>query len=434
MESPDLSVTPNRKAPSFVPPITGRPFIPRFGLAMKRHQGRIAFIQWSMVGLYLFLLFAPLVFPPPGDNSFFWTDLQRFSVFVFWGIGWPLIMLSTMIFGRIWCGIFCPEGSLTEAISRHGKKRSIPRWLRWPGWPGITLIFYTLALFLSGATRHHGPTVIVLGSLTFFALLTGFLFGNGRRVWCMYLCPSNAIFSFLARLSPFYFRVDPEKWDAWQGPAERINCAPLINIKQMQGTSACHACGRCSGYRGAVELATRKADHEILSAVSSKTSTGQALTLLFGIIGISAATLAFSRQAFGNLADTGILSTLALISASGMLLGGVLWGLMWLAYRINRPFSVSWQQLSLGLTPLAGIGLFTGFSMLFLDFIEPAHWVRQGIFLLQLLLLAGAFLFSFWLGYRLIVQKKTLRHLVALTAYTFALGIQAALFTRVLLT
>ncbi|NLC24119.1 MAG: 4Fe-4S binding protein, partial [Oxalobacter sp.] len=389
---------------------------------MKRHPGRIALIQWGMVGLYLFLLFAPLVFPVPGDNPFFWADLQRFSVFVFWGFGWPLIMLSTMLFGRIWCGIFCPEGALTEAISRHGKKRSIPRWIRWPGWPGITLIFYTLVLFLSGATRHHGSIVIVLGSLTFFALLTGFLFGNGRRVWCMYLCPSNAILAFLARLSPFYFRVDPEKWDAWQGPVERINCAPLINIKQMQSASACHACGRCSGYRGAVELVIRKMDHEILSAVSSKTSTVQALTLLFGMIGISTATLAFSRQAFGNLTDTSMLLTLGLISGSGMLLGGVLWGLMWLAYRITRPFSVSWQQLSLGLTPLAGIGLFTGFSTLFPDFIEPAHWAGQVFFLLQLLLLASAFLFSFWLGYRLIVQKKTFRHLIALTTYVLALS------------
>lgn len=434
MGSPDLPVASNPETPSVIPPITGRtPFIARFGQAMKRHPGRIALIQWCMVGIYLFLLFAPFLFPVPENTPSFREALQRFSVFVFWGFGWPLIMLSTMVFGRIWCGIFCPEGTLTETISRHGQKRSIPRWVRWPGWPCITLVFYTLVLFLSGATRHHEATVIVLGSLTFFALLTGFLFGNGRRVWCMYLCPSNAVFTFLARLSPFHFRVDPQKWEAWQGPVEKINCAPLINIKQMQSTAACHACGRCSGYRGAVELATRKADHEILSTAPNTISTIQALTLLFGMIGISTATLAFSSPLPGSFSGTSFLFTLGIISCSGILLGSVLWGLIWLSYQIARPLPVSWQQLSLGLVPLAGIGLFTGFSTLFPGFIELAHWARQAAFLLQLLLLASAFLFSLWLGWRLLVPKKTFRHLVALAIYTLALSISGAIWTGVLL-
>ena len=405
-----------------------------FGQAMRRHQGKIAFIQWGMLGIYLFLLLAPLVFPNLQNAVFFWEDLQLFSVFVFWGIGWPLIMLSTLIFGRIWCGVFCPDGTLTEAISRYGQQRAIPRWIRWPGWPSLMLVFYSLFLFLAEATHHHLASLILLGSLTLFAILTGFLFGNGRRIWCMYLCPSNIIFSFLAKLSPFYYRVDREKWETYQGPHERINCAPLVNIKQMQSTSSCHACGRCINYRHAVELATRKPHHEILSAPSEQTSTIQAITLLFGIISMGSNILLFSRPPWGNSQDINLLIMICLISGCTLLLGCILSGLMWLASKIAGKGAAPWQQLSLGLVPLTGAGLIFGFFTGSFDFIGPTTWIRQGILTLQLLLLGCAFLFSFWLGLQLIFRKRTLRHAIALTIYTVTLCLLGSISGITLLT
>lgn len=432
MESPGLPAMSNNEATTSYRPPTGKSaFVTRFGLAMKRHPARIAFIQWSMVGIYAFLLFAPLLFPALENAVFFWENLQLFSVFVFWGIGWPLIMLSTMIFGRIWCGIFCPEGTVTETISRYGRKRSIPRWIRWSGWPCFTMVVYAFLLFLSGATHHHRASVVLLGSLTFFAVLTGFLYANGKRVWCMYLCPSNAIFTFLAKLSPFHFRVDPAKWDAYQGPSERINCAPLINIKQMQGTSSCHACGRCAGYRDAVELATRKAGHEIVDAPPKPVSSLQAFTLLFGIIGMGIATLLLSRNSMGNLSQTSLPALFFLLIACALILGSALWALIRLASRV---VSVSWQQLSLGLIPLAGIGLFLGFSALAMDFMVPANWVRNTILILQFVVLVCAFLFSLRLGHQLIFRKKTLRHTIAMAIYAAASLLPSILLSMVIWT
>lgn len=421
MGSPDLPISPEqKKAPAFQPPDNTADFVTRFGLAMKRHPRRIALIQWSMVGIYAFLLFAPLFSPATEKTSLFWKDLPLFSVFIFWGIGWPLIMLSTMIFGRIWCGVFCPEGTLTEAISGYGQKRPIPRWLRWPGWPCLMLVSYSLFLFLSDAVRHHMSSFNVLGSLTLFAILTGFLFGNARRVWCMYLCPSNAVFTFLAKTSLLYFRVDPKKWDRYEGTHERINCAPLINIKQMQSTSSCHACGRCSGYRDAVALSLRKPAQEILSASSSAVSAMQALTLLFGMSGMGAATLLASRNLFGALPETGLPLVLFLIFICALMLGSVLWGSMWLAGKTAGLSSVSWPQLSLGLIPLTGIGLVLGFSSLSLDFMPLAAWGKGCLITLQLLLLFSAFLFSLWLGSRLILVERKFRRVTALTIYAAA--------------
>ncbi len=406
-----LMRTRQKELPSFEPAIKKPPFAARFGMAMKRHAQWITLIQWGMVGVYLFLLFAPLVFPDYADIPFSWTRLQLLAVFLFWGVGWPLIMLSTMVFGRIWCGIFCPDGTLTEAISHHGQKRSIPRWIRWPGWPCLSFTLYTLCLFLCGAFHQHAASAVMLGTLSLAAMLTGFLYANGKRVWCMYLCPSNALFSFLARLAPFSFQVDPAKWEAYQGPAERINCATLINIKQMKSAALCHACGRCSGYRDAVELTVRNPGHEILSGIS-KPTTLQALTLLFGIIGLGTASLFFSQNAF----EPDPLSLASLVVGCAMALGGFLWGMMRLSCRIIPSVLLSWQQLSLGLIPLAGMGLFLGF----VRFTLPITGIWQGMIMQALL--AAAFLFSLWLGYRLVFRETRLRHVMAFAMYAIALG------------
>ncbi|MDJ0932703.1 4Fe-4S binding protein [Breoghania sp.] len=53
-----------------------------------------------------------------------------FSQFVFWGIWWPGVLLSTVLFGRLWCGTMCPKGALLEFASKHRRKRSVPRWVR----------------------------------------------------------------------------------------------------------------------------------------------------------------------------------------------------------------------------------------------------------------------------------------------------------------
>ena len=56
--------------------------------------------------------------------------------------------------------------------------------------------------------------------------------------------------------------------------------------------SECHACGRCSGYRDAVELATRAPDSEILATWQRQCRPqAEAVTLIFGILGIGTAAI-----------------------------------------------------------------------------------------------------------------------------------------------
>ncbi|MGC4106889.1 MAG: 4Fe-4S binding protein [Thermomicrobiales bacterium] len=73
----------------------------------------------------------------PPRAAHLWNNLTLFAQFVFWGIWWPFVLLSMVLVGRTWCGVFCPEGALSEFASRHSLGRRVPRWITWRGWPFV---------------------------------------------------------------------------------------------------------------------------------------------------------------------------------------------------------------------------------------------------------------------------------------------------------
>lgn len=400
----------------------------RFGILIKKHPRIISCIQRIMVFIYLFLLFAPFIFTDHKGASSFFSDLQTFSLFVFWGFGWPLIMISTMAFGRIWCGIFCPDGTLTEQISHYGLNRSIPRWMRKEGLSSLILICFTLTIILSKAIYDHSVTAFLLGALTAASILTGFFYGKGRRIWCMYLCPSHAIFIFLSKLSPFYFYVDQKKWNTCQEAFPKIICPPLINIKQMKSTSYCHACGRCIGYKNAVSFSTRTPDHEIVSIESKHISSTKALTLIFGIISLGTSAFTLSTYISGQNAGLPILNRFYLISISSLLLGSILFLLIWIAWRLTSSAFLSWQQLTLGLTPLAGVCCIFSFTPAAFSFLHAPIWIQKLLLLMQSLFLLTGLLFSLWLGKKLIFNNTHIKTIMSMTVYAIAACILAAVW------
>ena len=428
----------------------------RFGRALKRNQKAVTIIQWTVVALYLPLLITPLFLAAPGPEATPFSNLSLFCRFLFWGIGWPLIILSMMLFGRAWCGIFCPDGTVTEFISLHGRKRSIPRWIRWRGWPFTMLAATTLYGQLVGVYDFAPATLLLLGLPSLGALGTGFLYGNGKRIWCMYLCPANATFSMLSKIAPFHFRVNLQKWKRYPGIPPRVNCAPLINIKQMKSTSACHACGRCGGYMDAVDLSLRTPESEIVGSKNKDTTTAEALTLIFGVIGICTVAMQWAgsplfssfRTALADwLSGIGVIdvlretttpwwilanypdadvvrslfdgiSILSFIAGGGSLLALAVLTCVWLASRIaGEEEDVSWQKLSLGLIPSAGCATFIGLATLSVMQLRSAglelHWAPW----LQMTLLWAGSLFSMWLGIRMLVHRLSARHILSFAFY-----------------
>jgi len=418
----------------------------RLGLAMRRHQRVIMGLQWTVVVFYFSLLIVPALMPLPPEDAHILDNLRLFAQFMFWGIWWPFVMLGTMLLGRVWCGVFCPEGALTELASRHGLGRPIPRWLRWGGWPFVAFVCTTVYGQLVSVYEYPQAALLVLGGSTIAAVAVGLVYGKGSRVWCRYLCPANGVFGLLAKIAPLHFNVDASKWQPEPQRRHAVHCAPLINIRHMQSASACHACGRCAGEHGAVALALRSPAREILATPAKAAKTGEAVTLIFGVIGIATAAFTWSASKrfvrfktvlaewlvehdWLTLLDDNApwwllthypaahdvftwldgLCILAWIIGGGAALGAAVWAGLWLAARVLRDIALPWQKLALALVPIAGAGVFLGLSMLTLGHLKaegvPLAWVPTA----RAVLLALGSGSSAYLVLRLCLSRRTPR-------------------------
>lgn len=443
---------------SFVPPArSGR--LSRLGDAMVRHRRAVLIIQWIVVVAYAVLVAVPAFLPLPPQGATIADNLTFFAQFVFWGIWWPFVILSTMLLGRVWCGVLCPEGALTEFASRHGRNRPIPRWLRWSGWPFFAFVATTVYGQLVSVYEYPKAALLVLGGSTVAAVAVGYLYGQGKRVWCRYLCPVSGVFALLARIAPLHFRVDRQAWQRHPARTPAVDCAPLLDVKHLKGNAQCHSCGRCSGHRDAVQLAARLPNAEILGSTPREVKTGEALLLVFGLLGVAigafqwtvspwfvamktgAAEWLVEREWFLPLEDNapwwllthypeaGDVFTwldgvciLAYIGGVALGLGGMILFCLAAAAHIAQ---MNWRVLAMGLIPLAGLGVFLGLSMLTLTQLRAEGIVLSWIDPARATVLGLGVAWSAWLGARLLLDRAPSRPHAVLAMPLYAVPLAA---------
>jgi polyferredoxin len=432
---------------------------------MQRHRRVILAVQWSIVLIYAALVAVPAFLPLPPAGATILSSLTLFAQFAFWGIWWPFVIASMFLVGRMWCGVFCPEGALTELASRHGLGRAIPHWMRWSGWPFMAFACTTLYGQLISVYEYPKATLLILGGSTVAAVGIGFVYGRNSRLWCRYLCPVGGVFALLAKLAPLHFGVDREAWKSYPARPTRIDCAPLIDVRHMRSASQCHACGRCSGHRDAVALQARSPNREILATQSRDIGTPAALLLLFGLLGLASGAFQWSsspwfvalrqwavewlvdHDAFALLESNAPwwllthypeagdvftwldgIAVVVYIGGYALLAGGLSWLALLVAARLARDEQLDWRALSLGLLPLAGAGLFLGLTMTTLTQLRAEGWLPPGVPVLRTLILAGALVWSGWLGARLVARSGAALHrrMAALVLYLVPLSIATA--------
>ncbi|MDP4022779.1 4Fe-4S binding protein [Methylobacterium sp. NEAU 140] len=413
----------------------------RFGDRLRAHGRLIRAVQWAVVAVYAVLVIVPALLPLPGNAQHIWNDLTLAAQFAFWGIWWPFVLVSMVLVGRAWCGVLCPEGTLTEFASRWSRGYAIPRWITWGGWPFVAFAGTTVYGQMTSVYGYPKPVLAVLGGSTLAAVAVGLLYGRNKRVWCRYLCPVNGVFAVLSKLAPLSFQVDRAAWAASPKPlrgAESFNCAPLVPVKAMRGAGSCHMCGRCSGHRGAVRLALRAPNHEIVHVAGDEPSWEQTSLILFGMMALAVGAFQWSsspwyvdvKQAVATwlvergttwplehtapwfvltdypekndvltLLDGGLL--LAYIAAATLVLGLALSALVALAARALGPFSLRrFHHFAQTLIPVAGCGVFLGLSALTVTFLRGDGIHVPYVAEMRAGLLAGASLWSAWLAWR----------------------------------
>ena len=126
------------------------------------------------------------------------TNLANLIVWSYW---WPVIIISAIFFGRIWCMV-CPMELLTSLAARVGLKCKPNSFVR-SGW--IITLFYIVILFVGIHTLsiHRVPfrMSIYLLALLASTVIVGLIFR--RNTFCAYICPVGHLMGLYARLAPF---------------------------------------------------------------------------------------------------------------------------------------------------------------------------------------------------------------------------------------
>lgn len=454
-------------APAQIAPGAGR--LAQAGAWMQRHGAVLRTVQWVVVAVYAFLIIVPACIPLPDDTAHLWSNLTLAAQFVFWGIWWPFVLLSMVLLGRVWCGVLCPEGALSEFASRHGRGRAIPRWMRWSGWPFVAFGLTTIYGQMVSVYQYPLAVLLVLGGSTLAAIVVGFLYGREKRVWCRYLCPVNGVFSLLARLAPFHYKVDEAAWRRSYINGEHghrvipINCAPLVPLRNMKGAAACHMCGRCSGHRDAIALTWRSPSQEVVELGRDTANGWDTALILYGLLGIAIGAFHWTvspwfieiKQVLAMWfidhdiawplmtnapwfllthypAQNDVFSWLdgalvvGYIGATGLVYGTVLLALVALATRILGPFERRrLHHLTQALIPIAGAGVFLGLSATTLSLLRAEHiplgWASD----VRILVLTIANVWSAWLAWRIVhrYERSRLEGAAAFLSFAAALAV-----------
>ncbi len=256
-----------------------------------------------------------------------------------------VLLILTLLFGRVYCSVVCPLGVMQDIISWiHGKTKKKNRfrfsyspekkWLRY-----AVLILFIIGLLLGA----HSAAILIApysaygriaanlfapvyqlgnnlfawiaeraGSYAFYSVeiwirsigtfvvaaatlaIVGFLAWKNGRTWCNTVCPVGTVLGFFSRFSIFAPVIDSEKCRNC-GLCGRQCKASCINMKEHEiDYSRCVACMDCidTCHEGAIRYAYRYGNKPSKTgAAKNETDAGRRAFVTSAVIATSAAAL-----------------------------------------------------------------------------------------------------------------------------------------------
>lgn len=217
----------------------------RAGVTERLVNGRTLAVLRGAV--FVFFLAIAVVCLSAGD-----TVAARIANSLTWGLWWPVLAVSFLLVGRVWCMV-CPISSAGRFAQGHVHlDHSPPRWLKkHSGWMTVLLFFiivWTEHVFRM--TERPFATGILLLALMAVPAVLCVLYK--REPWCRYLCPLGGLGASYATPAPVHVRAKPgvcatqcTTHECYKGSATAEGCPVSIHPVYVRDGHLCKLCLQC---------------------------------------------------------------------------------------------------------------------------------------------------------------------------------------------
>lgn len=206
-----------------------------------------------------FLTFVVLViigFTATTDDPTLFNQLYKTNITtsLIWRLWWPMVVLSAIFLGRIWC-IACPVEMITTFFSKIGFRKKRPQWIL-SGW--VTTVFFiiilTLGITILQIEKNPKYTSVYLLIIMGVSVVTGLIYE--KNTFCRYICPVGYLLGIFSKTAMWGWRVKKEstchscvdKSCVKSKYAYRLNnksCGVDLIPADIDNNNYCLLCGGC---------------------------------------------------------------------------------------------------------------------------------------------------------------------------------------------
>jgi transcriptional regulator with GAF, ATPase, and Fis domain/polyferredoxin len=220
-------------------------------------------------------------------------ETKNLGTLLVWSVWWPLLAISFLAAGRIWCAA-CPMGQASNLVeSAWGRKLKVPGWLKnndtflvMGGFSAIVWVEEATKMRESPAATGFLLLAILAGAVSF-----GVLFP--RRTWCRYACPLGGLAGICASSSVVQLRptfdvcsAKCEGHDCFRG-TDKVPGCPLFNhLMFVDSNQHCVLCMNCvqNCPNSSPRFSLRAPGRELWSNAQVQPETAKLIVLLLGLL------------------------------------------------------------------------------------------------------------------------------------------------------
>jgi hypothetical protein len=162
--------------------------------------------QLFMLAVFVLLIAGSIGISAKEPNFIYYLRNTNFATLIVWSYWWPCIIVTAILFGRLWCTV-CPMELITYWAGKIGLKLQVPDILK-SGW--VVTIFYTciwiVGVHTLGVNRIPHLMALYLLMLIILAVDVSLIFR--KRAFCSYICPVGHLLGLYSLISPFQWRAD----------------------------------------------------------------------------------------------------------------------------------------------------------------------------------------------------------------------------------